>query len=63
MKKTIIILSISLFLSFFVMGCFQYKDINRTLFATAIVIDIDNSENTVVNVEAFVSSRGDQPEI
>lgn len=56
MKKLIcsfIILSITLFT-----GCFNYKDIDKVIFATAIIIDVDNDGNPIIYVEAFKPARG-----
>lgn len=58
MKKIILlfnILSVILFA-----GCFNYKDIDRVIFATAIIVDVDDNNNPVVYEEAFKASRGGQ---
>jgi len=54
MKKTIVILVLSLFLT----GCFNYRDINRLVFVTSLCIDIDEDDNIILYAEAFSSSRG-----
>ncbi len=55
MKKNllIMILTLTLFLS----GCYNYKDINKMIFVTAIGIDIDEKNNPVVYAEAFLTNR------
>jgi len=54
MKKIIAILTLSLLLT----GCFNYRDINRIVFVTALCIDIDDDNNIILYAEAFSSSRG-----
>jgi len=54
MKKIIAILT----LSFLLTGCFNYRDINRLIFVTALFIDIDDNDNIIMYAEAFSSSRG-----
>ena len=52
MKKFFKILSIILVcLSF--EGCFNYSDINKTIFATSIILDIDTAGYPVIYVEGF----------
>jgi len=53
MKKIIYILISTLFLT----GCFNYRDVNRIIFVTAVCIDIDEDNNPVLYVEAFSSTR------
>jgi len=53
MKKIIYILILTLFLT----GCFNYRDVNRIIFVTALCIDIDEDYNPVLYVEAFSSTR------
>jgi spore germination protein KC len=38
-------------------GCFSYKDINRVLFVTALLIDVDKENNIILYTEAFVTTR------
>jgi len=54
MKKIIAILTLSLILT----GCFNYRDINRLIFVTSVLIDIDDNDNIIMYAEAFSSSRG-----
>jgi len=62
-EKKIILMIIILFTSFCTSSCFNYADINRTMFVTAILIDIDSFNNPILYVENFVPSRGDTLEI
>lgn len=43
-------------------SCFSYKDINRILFITALVIDADDDGNPILYAEAFKGVRGATPE-
>lgn len=47
----------------FCTSCFNYRDINRTIFVTAVVIDINEKDEIVVNVEAFNSFRSYQENV
>lgn len=38
-------------------GCFNYRDIDKIVFATALVYDIDPDNNVLVYLEAFESQR------
>jgi Ger(x)C family germination protein len=38
-------------------GCFNYRDINKIVFITAMVIDIDKEDNIVLYTEAFKPTR------
>ena len=55
MKKHYIIflLTITMLLS----GCFSYSDINKVLFVTSIVIDVDDNNNVVLYLESFLPFR------
>lgn len=55
MKK--IMLSIILCMSLLLNGCFNYKDINKTIFATAIIVDIDENKEPVIYMESFKPYR------
>ncbi len=63
MKKAILLLIIISFIPFCTTGCFNYKDVNRTLFVTTIMIDIDSLNNTILYAETFIPSRGNQVEV
>ncbi|MCY6355744.1 Ger(x)C family spore germination protein [Clostridium sp. ZS2-4] len=41
-------------------GCFSYKDINKILFVTAVLVDIDNDNKPIVYCEAFKAKGGDE---
>ena len=43
-------------------ACFNYRDINKLLFVTALVIDVDDLGNPVVYAEAFRGVKGATPE-
>ncbi|APC42118.1 Ger(x)C family spore germination protein [Clostridium estertheticum] len=54
-----ILLIICLIINCFNMSaCFSYRDINRVLFVTALVIDVDQSGNPVTYIEAFKGIKG-----
>lgn len=55
MKKLII--SLFLTLTTLLQGCFSYKDINKLLFVTAVVVDIDKDKKPVIYAEAFKPFR------
>lgn len=55
MKK--ILVSSILCMCFLLNGCFNYTDINRVLFSTSIIIDIDEDNNPIVYVETFKPYR------
>ncbi|NFN86966.1 Ger(x)C family spore germination protein [Clostridium sporogenes] len=55
MKRIIAILLV--FSNIFLQGCFSYRDINKLLFATAVIVDVDNSNNPVLYVEAYKGVR------
>ena len=43
-------------------ACFSYRDINKVLFITALIIDVDNGGNPILYAEAFKGVRGGTPE-
>lgn len=51
MRKLIIILSLTLILT----GCFNYRDVNRIVFVTAVFVDIDENNNPILYTEAYKS--------
>lgn len=58
-----ILVSICLVMNCLIMSsCFSYKDINRILFITALVIDADDEGNVILYAEAFKGVRGGTPE-
>jgi len=60
MKKFFLYLII--FTSFLLSGCFNYRDIDKVLFVTSVIVDIDNTKSPVVYVEAFKPTRGGKGE-
>jgi spore germination protein KC len=49
---------ISLILAtFFLSGCFSYKDINKLIFVTSVIVDIDKDNRPVIYVEGFKPYR------
>ena len=56
-KKVLVIICI-LLNCFSMSACFSYRDINKVLFITALLIDIDNGGNPVLYAEAFKGVRG-----
>jgi len=60
-KKILIIMCLAI--SCFTMSaCFSYKDINKVLFVTALVVDADDKGNPVLYAEVFKGVRGNSPE-
>ncbi|MGU9539907.1 Ger(x)C family spore germination protein [Clostridium tepidum] len=55
MKRFIAVLLV--FSNIFLQGCFSYRDINKLSFATAVIVDVDNSNNPVLFVEAYKGVR------
>ncbi len=51
MKRFIAVLLV--FSNIFLQGCFSYRDINKLLFATAVIVDVDASNNPILFVEAI----------
>ncbi|MCY6371854.1 Ger(x)C family spore germination protein [Clostridium ganghwense] len=56
-KITLILISI-IINCIFMSGCFSYRDINKILFVTGIIIDIDKENNPIVYCEAFKGKTG-----
>jgi germination protein, Ger(x)C family len=56
MKKFFLYFIIST--TFLLNGCFNYKDIDKVLFVTSVIVDIDNNNSPVIYVEAFKPTRG-----
>jgi spore germination protein KC len=51
-------LLLTIILSTFVLsGCFSYRDINKLIFATSIIIDTDKDERPIIYVEGFKPYR------
>ena len=47
---------------FIMSSCFSYRDINRVLFVTALMIDVDDTGKSILYAEAFKGIRGGSPE-
>lgn len=60
MKKLFLYLII--FANLLLVGCFNYRDIDKVLFVTSIIVDIDNTKSPVIYVEAFKPTRGGKGE-
>ena len=60
-KKILVIICI-IMNCFTMTSCFSYRDINKVLFVTAIIIDVDDSNNPIVYAEAYKGIRGATPE-
>jgi spore germination protein KC len=43
-------------------GCFNYRDMNKLFFATALLVDIDETGSPVIYCEAFKANRGEAQE-
>lgn len=56
MKKIIIILI--LMLSSMLTGCFNYRDLNRVVFSTSVVVDVNDDGSPILYIEAFKPLRG-----
>ncbi len=57
--KKIMIVSILILASMLTLtGCFNYKDLNRVVFSTSVVVDIDDDGNPILYIEAFKPLRG-----
>lgn len=48
--------------TFLLNGCFNYKDIDKVLFVTSVIVDIDSNKSPVIYVEAFKPTRGGKGE-
>lgn len=59
MKKIISILATIIF-SISFSGCYNYRDINKVLFVTTVIMDIDEENKPLVYVESFKSNAGNK---
>ncbi len=57
MKKVSSLLLICILCVLCLCGCFSYKDINKLMFATAVIVDMDKDKRPVVYIEAFKPFR------
>lgn len=55
MKK--IILTLILIISLLLNGCQSYNDVNRLLFVTSVIVDIDKDNMPIIYLEAFKPTR------
>jgi spore germination protein KC len=60
--KKIIIICYIITNCFIMSACFSYKDIDKVMFITALLIDVDNGGNPVLYAEAFKGVRGGSPQ-
>ena len=56
--KKIVVISCIILNCFSMSACFSYRDINKVLFVTALIIDVDNSGNPILYAECFKGVRG-----
>jgi Ger(x)C family germination protein len=54
MKKLISLFILPVFL---ISGCFSYQDINKLIFITSVIVDIDKDERPVIYIEGFKPYR------
>jgi spore germination protein KC len=57
-----IVISYIIISCFIMTACFSYKDINKVIFVTAIIIDVDENDMPVLYAEAFKGTRSATPE-
>ena len=55
--KNIVKVLIFILLSSSLCGCFNYRDVNRVAFVTAILFDVDKDKNIIIYLEAFKPFR------
>ena len=60
--KKVVIISCILMNCFIMTSCFSYKDIDKMLFITAVIVDADDMGNPILYAEAFKGVRGGTPE-
>ena len=56
-QKKVIVVTFILLNCFILSSCFSYKDINRILFVTALMIDVDEEGRPILYAEAFRGVR------
>lgn len=57
MKKIIAIIYLVIGVTVFT-SCFNYRDINKLLFATAVIIDVNEEKQPIIYIEAFKAVEG-----
>lgn len=60
MKKIWSRLTIMIVSCMLLTGCFSYRDINKILFVTAVLIDVDKDKKPILYCEAFKAKAGDE---
>ncbi|MCB2299988.1 Ger(x)C family spore germination protein [Clostridium tagluense] len=60
--KKILLIALIIMNCFSMTSCFSYRDINKVLFITALIIDVDNMGNPILYAEAFKGIRGVSPQ-
>jgi spore germination protein KC len=60
--KKVVIISYIIVNCLTMAACFSYKDIDKILFVTALIIDVDNDGNPVLYAEGFKGLRGGSPQ-
>ncbi|MBM7614814.1 Ger(x)C family spore germination protein [Alkaliphilus hydrothermalis] len=58
MKRLVLVFTI--LSSLLLTGCFSYRDINKVIFVTAVIVDINEDDEYVLTVEGFHSYRSNQ---
>lgn len=60
-KKILVIICLTMS-CFTLSACFSYRDINRLLFVTALIIDVDDDGRPILYAEAYKGIRGGTPQ-
>ena len=60
--KKVLVINYIIMSCFIMTSCFSYKDINKVLFITALIIDVDEGGGPILYAEAFKGVRGSTPE-
>jgi spore germination protein KC len=60
--KKILVISCIIMNCFTMTSCFSYRDVNKILFVTSLIIDVDDIGNPLIYVESFKGARGTTPE-
>ncbi|MBU3189316.1 Ger(x)C family spore germination protein [Clostridium bowmanii] len=60
--KKILIIGLIIMNCFSMSSCFSYRDINKVLFITGVIVDVDNIGNPIIYGEAFKGIRGVAPQ-
>ena len=57
MKKVVSLILICILSSGSLCGCFSYRDINKLIFATAVIVDVDKDKRPIIYIEALKAFR------